>query len=265
LFAGCAIELLHNYSLVHDDIEDADTLRHGRETVWARYGMPHGINAGDMLCSISYLALMRTGTISDAAIAARLTETLLEANYAMCIGQGQDIAFEARDHVAYDEYLAMITGKTAALFGAACEMGAIVAGLPREQQQAYAAYGRAYGRAFQIRDDILGTWGAVSTTGKPSGADITRRKWCFPVVWALSQPPSSARSVIARAYVQQAPLDDATVNDVVRSLEELGARHAADQAAAQVLAEAALLAEHAAIDRNRALHHLFEASATRLA
>lgn len=265
LLASCAIELLHNYSLVHDDIEDGDELRHGRKTVWARYGLAHGINAGDLLCSMSYLSLVRSGAISDAATAIRLAETLHDANYAMCIGQGQDIDFEARTHVSYDAYLQMIAGKTAALFGAACEMGAIAARLPRAKQTAYAAYGRAYGKAFQIRDDILGTWGTVAATGKPSGADIKRRKWCFPVVWSLAQAPSAAQRVIAEAYARGTQLDDATIAQVIGALERLDARAAADEAAFNALEEARMIAETAAIDRNLALHHLFEASAQRLA
>jgi geranylgeranyl diphosphate synthase type I len=265
LQASCAIEFVHNYSLIHDDIEDGDRLRHGRETVWARYGHAHGINAGDMLCAISYLSLARGGALSNAALAARLTEILLDAHYAMCVGQGLDIAFESRADVSFKEYIAMIDGKTAALFSAACAMGAVISDLSAEQVAAYAAYGRAYGKAFQIRDDILGTWGTVATTGKPSGADIARRKWCFPVVWALSQPAGAARERIAEAYARQAPLDSNTVSETIEALEELGAREAADATATRLLAEAAETAKSVGIDRERALHHLFEASAVRLA
>jgi geranylgeranyl diphosphate synthase type I len=259
LQAACAIELLHNYSLIHDDIEDGDRLRHGREALWARYGAAHGINAGDALCSISYLSLLRSGAISGVERAARLSETLLEAHYAMCLGQGLDIAFETRAEVSYDDYLAMTDRKTAALFGASCAMGAVIAGLPEEQVTAYTVCGRAYGQAFQIRDDILGTWGAVESTGKPSGADIARRKWCFPVVWALAQPPSGSREVVAEAYARRAPLDAHCAGEVVRALERLGARAAADAAVARLLVEATERAESAAIDQERALHRLFHA------
>lgn len=265
LQAACAIEFLHNYSLIHDDIEDGDRLRHGRETLWARYGAAHGINAGDTLCSISYLSLLRSGAISSVERAARLAEILLEAHYAMCLGQGLDIAFETRAEVSYEEYLAMAGRKTAALFGAACAMGAMIAGLSEEQVSAYTACGRAYGEAFQIRDDILGTWGAVETTGKPSRADIARRKWCFPVVWALAQRPSESREVVAEAYARRAPLDEACADEVIRALERLGARAAAEAAVARLFSEARERAESAAIDRGRALHRLFESSAVTLA
>jgi geranylgeranyl diphosphate synthase, type I len=259
LQAACAVELLHNYSLIHDDIEDGDRLRHGHETLWARYGAAHGINAGDTLCSISYLSLLRSGAISGVERAARLSETLLEAHYAMSLGQGLDIAFETRAEVSYEEYLAMTDRKTAALFGAACAMGAVIAGLPEEQVRVYTACGRAYGQAFQIRDDILGTWGAVEATGKPSGADIARRKWCFPVVWALAQAPSGPREVVAEAYARRAPLDETCAGEVVQALERLGARAAADAATARLVAEARERAESAGIDRRRVLHRLFDA------
>ncbi|MBV8353993.1 MAG: polyprenyl synthetase family protein, partial [Candidatus Eremiobacteraeota bacterium] len=110
--AAVAIELLHNYSLVHDDIEDGDRLRHGRETVWVRYGAAHGVNAGDSMCALSYLALLQnTGALSAARLAAML-RVLHEANLAMCSGQGRDIRFESAQHVSMDDYLVMIAGKT---------------------------------------------------------------------------------------------------------------------------------------------------------
>ncbi len=263
--AACALELLHNYSLVHDDIEDRDELRHGRPTVWARYGVAHGINTGDLLCSLSYLSLVQDQRIASPEMAARLTRILLEANYAMCLGQGQDIAFESRELVSYDEYLAMIAGKTAALFAAACEMGAIIAGVAPALQCAYGEYGRSYGQAFQMRDDLLGTWGTVETTGKPSGADIKRRKWCFPVVWSLAQPPSAARTIVAEAYAEKAPLSDARVAEVIAAFDALGAREAVDLAVAQAFQRARHIAEVHAIDRDQTLHQLFEVSAYRLA
>jgi geranylgeranyl diphosphate synthase type I len=186
--AAVAIEILHNYSLIHDDIEDGDELRHGRTTTWARYGLAHGINAGDALCAISYLTLLH----EEALVPNRVVEmlhVLHEANLRMCEGQGLDISFETNSSVTMPQYLEMIAGKTGALFSASCQLGALAAGCDSERADAYAKLGRAYGLAFQIRDDVLGTWGATDVTGKPSGADIARRKWSFPVVWALGTPP----------------------------------------------------------------------------
>ena len=215
LDAAIAVEILHNYSLVHDDIEDGDELRHGRLAVWKRFGLAHGVNAGDALCSLAYLGLLGSEAqpLDRTATMARL---LHEANLAMCDGQGLDIAFEARPRVTMDEYRAMIGHKTAALFAAACELGALAAGAPAERARAYARLGEAYGIAFQIRNNVLGTWGSSEVTGKPSGADIARRKWSFPVVWALSGPESDDRRVVADAYSAGQPPPQSQVPQIVR-------------------------------------------------
>ena len=137
-----------------------------------------------------------------------MSRALHEAHLAMCAGQGRDIAFESAARVGRDDYMTMIEGKTAALFGVACELGALAGGDP-ERAGAYARLGRAYGVAFQIEDDVLGTWGDPATTGKPSGADLAKRKWIFPVVWALAGPPSAERETIAAAYAGGRALDPA--------------------------------------------------------
>jgi geranylgeranyl diphosphate synthase type I len=253
---AAAIEILHNYSLVHDDIEDGDEMRHGRTTIWARYGVAHGINAGDAMCAISYLTLLHAGDYVPSERVAKMMQVLHEANLAMCDGQALDIGFERAAGVAMSEYLAMIAGKTAALFGAACELGALSAGAAAERVAAYGAFGRYYGRAFQIRDDVLGTWGDPDVTGKPSGADIARRKWSFPVVWALAQVPSAERDLVAEAYSRGAALCSGDVAAVVAALDRLGARRAADDAHDAALAEAERVAGEAGIDPGRSVREL---------
>ncbi len=187
LDAACAIEIVHEFSLIHDDIEDGDRLRRGRETVWSRFGLAHGVNAGDALCAVAYLSLLDGSVARPAERTVAMTRVLQSAHLAMCAGQGRDIAFETEARVTMDDYLAMIGGKTAALFAAACELGALSAGSNDRRAAAYGELGRAYGIAFQIEDDLLGTWGDSATTGKPSGADLAKRKWAFPVVWALGR------------------------------------------------------------------------------
>jgi geranylgeranyl diphosphate synthase type I len=260
LAAACAIELLHNFSLIHDDIEDGDELRHGRQTVWSRYGVPHGINAGDALSAVSYLSILASGRISAPERAAFMAARLQEAHLAMCWGQGLDISFEHAAHVTYDQYLEMIAGKTAALFGAACALGALAANAPPERVDAYARMGEAYGRAFQIQDDVQGIWGDQAATGKVAAADLRRRKWSFPIVWALSRPNTRARQNIAQAYALQPPLDEKAVSLVATSLNELGARDAALAAAQAEWDAAEALAESAGLDRHRSLRRLFAAS-----
>lgn len=262
--AACAVEIIHEFSLIHDDIEDGDRLRRGRETVWSRFGLAHGINAGDALCSVAYLTLLGGGT-SSAERKLAMHRVLLAAHLAMCGGQGRDISFETEPRVTMEDYRAMIGGKTAALFSAACELGALAVGAGGERSDAYARLGMAYGIAFQIEDDVLGTWGDPAQTGKPCGADLRKRKWTFPVVWALGGPPSEARDAIAAAYAKGTELTPADVDGVIRALDLLGARDAAHRAAKAELAEADAVAEVAAIDRSERVRGFFRRAERRLA
>jgi geranylgeranyl diphosphate synthase type I len=259
LDAALAVELLHNYSLVHDDIEDGDELRHGRQTVWARFGSAHGINAGDAMCAVSYLTLLRNSNAAPAERVAAMTRALHVANLAMCAGQSYDIGFESAAFVTMDAYLAMIEGKTAVLFGAACLLGALSAGADGARAEAYGELGRAYGRAFQIRDDVLGTWGSREETGKARGTDIAHRKWSFPIVWSLAGPPSAARTAIATRYAQSGPLGAADVAVIVAALDALDARAAAEEAWHQQAGDAACFAARHQLDRSRSLQTLFAA------
>jgi geranylgeranyl diphosphate synthase type I len=236
LDAAAAIEMVHNYSLIHDDIEDGDELRHGRRTLWGVYGIPQALNAGDALCAISFLALMNATAHHSGERVLRMVRALHEAHATMCDGQSLDLAFERATHVNLVEYHRMIGAKTAALFGASSELGALCGHCDDESVLRYRELGRAYGMAFQIRDDVLGIWGTVDATGKVTGNDIARRKWTFPVVWALSQRRSQARERIAQAYAGGEPLGTETVTSVIEALEALGAKEAAHQAIAEHLA-----------------------------
>ncbi len=260
---ACAVEIIHEFSLIHDDIEDGDKLRRGRETLWARFGAAHGINAGDALCSVAYLTLLDESPAPPARRLA-MNRVLLAAHLAMCNGQGRDIAFEREPSVTMADYRAMIGGKTAALFGAACELGALAAMTDAGRAGAYARLGQAYGIAFQIEDDILGTWGDSAATGKPCG-DLAKRKWTFPVVWALSGPPSPARDTIAGAYARGIELDAAGVAATVAALDRLGARDAASATARAELDAADALADAGGIDRSGRVRAFFRRAARRTA
>jgi geranylgeranyl diphosphate synthase type I len=233
---AAAVEILHNYSLVHDDIEDGDELRHGRKTLWTVYGIPQALNAGDALCAISFLVLMNaTARHSDERVLC-MVRALHEAHETMCDGQSMDLAFERAPSVDLAEYHRMIGAKTAALFGASSELGALCAPCDTAAVRRYRELGRAFGLAFQIRDDVLGVWGTLETTGKIRFNDIARRKWTFPVVWALAGPPSPARCRIEDAYLGSQALDEADVRSVVEALDEVGAKEAAQAAIAEHLA-----------------------------
>jgi geranylgeranyl diphosphate synthase, type I len=236
LDAAVAVEIFHNYSLVHDDIEDRDELRHGRRTLWSTHGIAQAINAGDAMCALSFLSLEHAAAHLDAERVLKMLALLHEAHAVMCEGQSLDLHFESERSVALPGYYRMIDCKTAQLFNASCRLGALTAGCDAPTVDAYGAVGRAYGMAFQIRDDVAGVWSTVDETGKTAGADIARRKWTFPVVWAIEQPPSQARSVIAEAYADGGAIDAATVSRIVDALYHLGAKAASETAAAEHLA-----------------------------
>ena len=235
LDAAAAVEILHNYSLVHDDIEDGDELRHGRKTLWNVYGIPQALNAGDALCAISFLVLMNATKRHPDERVLRMVRALHEAHETMCDGQSMDLAFERAPRVDLNEYERMIGAKTAALFGASSELGALCARCDAQTVRRYQELGRAYGLAFQIRDDVLGIWGTLEATGKVRCSDIARRKWTFPVVWALAGPGSPARDRIERAYAGGEGLDQAAVHSVISALDEVGAKEAANAAIAEHL------------------------------
>jgi geranylgeranyl diphosphate synthase, type I len=236
LDAAVAVEIFHNYSLVHDDIEDRDELRHGRPTLWSAYGVARAINAGDAMCALSFLSLEQAAAHLDARRVLQMLALLHEAHAVMCEGQSLDLYFESERTVDLSDYDRMIECKTAQLFDASCRLGAHAAGCDETAIAGYGAVGRAYGMAFQIRDDVAGIWASVDETGKTVASDIARRKWTFPVVWAIAQPPSAARTVIAQAYAGPKTLDAAMVERIVESLDALGAREAAAEAAAEHLA-----------------------------
>lgn len=242
LDAAVAVEIFHNYSLVHDDIEDRDELRHGRPTLWSAYGIARAINAGDAMCALSFLSLEQAAAHLDARRVLQMLELLHEAHGVMCEGQSLDLYFESERSVGLADYYRMIDCKTAQLFDASCRLGAHAAGCDAQTISRYGEVGRAYGMAFQIRDDVAGIWSSVDETGKTVAGDIARRKWTFPVVWALAQPPSSAGTAVAQAYAGGDSLDTTTVQRVVNALDALGAREAAGRAAAEHLA---ILESHA--------------------
>jgi geranylgeranyl diphosphate synthase type I len=263
LGAAAALELLHNFSLIHDDIEDGDEMRHGRQTLWAKHGVRAALVAGDAMSALAYLTLVDGSRGLPPETLAAMLRCLQDAHFRMCEGQAFDIGFETATFVTFDEYVHMIEGKTAALLAVACELGAWAAGASAERAAAYSRVGRAYGLAFQIRDDVLGTWGRTEETGKPSGADIRRRKWSFPVAWALAQPPSADRSIVEEAYATIGMLGEDHAARVIAALERLGARDAADHACETYIAEANALSAEQRLDRDGRLGALFHSTAKR--
>ena len=224
--AGAAIEFMHNFSLIHDDIEDQDETRRGRPTVWALWGQAQGINAGDALFALAQLALLRlTGRDVAAATVVAATHLFNRTCLALTGGQYLDIGFESRDGVPISEYLAMVEGKTAALIACACEMGALIAAAPEPRREGLRSFGHHLGMAFQMRDDILGIWGDPAATGKPVGADLVRHKKTIPILHGLE------RSEALRTLLAQDALSTGDVERATRLLEEVGSREYAEQLA----------------------------------
>lgn len=258
--AGAALELMHNFTLVHDDIEDRDKTRRGRSTVWALWGEPHGINVGDALFSLSNLALLllaERGVPATTVVAACCLFNITQL--ALTCGQYLDIGFESRDDVSVGDYLAMIEGKTAALAACSCEMGALVAGAPDEQRENLRAFGRHLGLTFQMRDDVLGIWGDPAHTGKPAGADIARRKKSLPILYGLE------RSEELRALLAQSALSTDDVGRATQILEAVGSREYTHQLAQQHHLQALGVLEQASIQGTaaQALHELAQVLLTR--
>lgn len=177
-----AIELIHNFSLVHDEIQDRDAVRHGRPTLWARFGAAQAINAGDLLFARAYAALAPLPAQASGPCMALLSD----ATERMIRGQWLDLQFEARTEVAPTEYLDMVAGKTGALIGAAAAIGAAIAGLPEHTVGQFERWGVAAGLAFQAQDDYLGLFGDRSTTGKSTTNDLRRKKKTLPVLLGLA-------------------------------------------------------------------------------
>ncbi len=186
--AASAVELIHNFSLIHDDIQDNSAERRGRATVWKRWGVAQAINTGDALLVLAHLAAHRlTGLGVAPATAMTVLRLLDEACLHLTRGQHLDLAFESRAEVSEAEYLEMIEGKTAALLSAATTCGACVAEPAEESLDHFRQYGRHLGLAFQILDDILGIWGSPQVTGKPAGDDLRAHKKSLPVLFGAQQ------------------------------------------------------------------------------
>jgi geranylgeranyl diphosphate synthase type I len=235
---AAAVELLHNFTLVHDDIQDRSPTRRHRPTVWSLWGVGQAINVGDGLYAVARLALLRLverGTPPALAleVARRCERTLLH----ILEGQYLDLSFENDWAATTPLYLRMIEAKTATLIRFCLEAGALVGNGDAAMVAALGQYGRALGMGFQVRDDVLGIWGAPEVTGKPPAGDLRSRKKSLPVLIAMERATAEERAVVERAY-DQAELTDGMVADVLRVLDRTGAGPAAQSWAERYHAEA---------------------------
>ena len=241
--AAAGLELLHNFSLIHDDIEDNSPTRRNRTTVWTLFGMPQACNAGDGMFSLAHLAFHRLrGTGVPETTVLDALELFDETCVALTEGQYLDMAFESRLDVTVAEYFQMIAAKTGALLAASPQMGSVVVGAPGEQTKLYRAFGAALGRAFQLQDDLLGIWGDEAVTGKSAASDILSKKKSLPVLTALADSRVGARL----RWRYSAPVTPGDVPDILELLGQAGAREITEQAVRQATA-----AGHNALGRVR--------------
>ncbi|MGH2380332.1 MAG: polyprenyl synthetase family protein [Candidatus Limnocylindria bacterium] len=243
---AAAVELGHNFSLVHDDIEDADVERRHRPTLWAIWGVPLAINAGDALFALSRLALYRLleDGFSERRVLA-LMRVYDETCLALCEGQYLDISFERQTEVSVEAYLEMIGKKTAALLAASVQAGAILATDDPGVIEAYRRFGFDLGMAFQMADDVKGTFWSSTESGKPEAGDVRKRKKTLPLVWALANASTADRDRLNAIYLDgiratdgrgpesaaATQLTDDEVTEVLDILDRCGAReHALSEA-----------------------------------
>ncbi len=220
--AAAAIELIHNFSLIHDDIEDKDEKRRGRPTVWKLFGEAHAINAGDGMHVLANLAALRLReyNVTDERVVdvlQVLNSTVME----LCEGQYLDMSFEERLDIGIDSYLDMVSRKTAALMEASTHVGALLATRDQGLIDNFRKFGRRIGIAFQIVDDMIGIWG--EKTGKPKASDIRKKKKILPVIYAFENASSGDRVKLEEIYAKD-KLSENDVKDVLEILEKTRAK-----------------------------------------
>jgi geranylgeranyl diphosphate synthase type I len=186
-----AVELVHNFSLLHDDLMDGDEQRRHRDTVWKAYGPAQAILVGDALFALAYEVLLERGSVEAGRAARRLTT----ASRRLIDGQAQDVSYEHRGRVTVEECLEMEGNKTGALLACAVSIGAVLGGADEHTADSLGKYGHHLGLAFQAVDDLLGIWGDPVTTGKQTWSDLRQRKKSLPVAAALAEGGPASRKL----------------------------------------------------------------------
>lgn len=244
---AAAVELLHNFTLIHDDIQDQSPSRRHRATVWTIWGVGQAINAGDATFAAAHLGLYR---LREQGVSAELILRLADQFDRMTIqivqGQALDLGFEGRDDVTPADYLRMIELKTAVIVRYAAWAGALIAGAGEEQADRFAAFGLSLGLGFQVRDDLLGIWGATATTGKAAADDIRRRKQSLPILMLRARASDEERAWLDQQYAAS-EIDEAGTRGVLGLLERHGVRSDVETRIAELHDEAQRGLESAAL------------------
>lgn len=245
--AAAAVELVHNYSLIHDDIQDDDAERRHRPTVWSLWGKPQAINAGTAMRMLAGRTLWRLAESGIPLTKQQRVQSLLdEATLQLIEGQYLDISYESRFDICVDDYLKMVEGKTAALMAVSTEAGALLGTNDEALVGNFRDIGWNLGLAFQIKDDILGIWGDQGKTGKPRGSDIRRRKKSLPIIYALGKTNGEQKRELVQAYHDGA-IDEGGVAAVLRILDSVDARSQSNELAENYYRQARMLVEELAL------------------
>jgi geranylgeranyl diphosphate synthase type I len=232
--AAAAIELAHNFTLLHDDIQDGDIERRHRSTVWYLWGVPKAILAGDALFALARLHLWR---VLDEGVelttALKLAQLFDTALLELTEGQYLDMAFEEQQQVSLASYIEMISRKTAILMRCATEMGATLGTTNQEIIEGLARFGHALGLAFQVRDDMLGVWATEAELGKVAAGDIYRRKKSLPILHALQYAQPEDRKAMAKIYTQDASITEDQARKILAIFDRTQTREYCRQLLAQ--------------------------------
>jgi geranylgeranyl diphosphate synthase type I len=230
--AAAAVELLHNFSLVHDDIQDHSPKRHGRATLWTKWGAAMAINAGDALFVLANQAILDLAGSYAPEVVLRAAGLLQETCLALTGGQFLDMSFEKRRDLTVEDYWRMISGKTAALLAASTEIGALLGGANEAAAADYRTFGYELGLAFQVHDDLLGIWGDEGQTGKSVTSDLVEGKNSLPVLYGLGRGGEFA------ARWGRAPIQPEEAAQLAELLAQDGARAHAQQEALRLTGQA---------------------------
>ena len=204
--AAAAIEIVHNFSLVHDDIQDNSPTRRGRPALWTKYGTAMAINAGDALFTIAHLAILDVRQSFSADLVLRCAAILQQACLDLTRGQFMDLASQRKRGLGVEDYWPMIEGKTAALLASGAQVGALLGSEDELSASRYHEFARLLGLAFQVQDDILGIWGDEALTGKSAASDLVEGKSSLPVLYALNREPQFAeRWLVAPVKPEEVP------------------------------------------------------------
>ena len=230
--AAASLELIHNFSLIHDEIEDFDETRHHRPTLWTLWGINKALVAGNVLRIVAdrSMEMMKIDEGKDAERVVKGVELLTEACLEMIEGQYMDISFEGRIDITLDQYMAMISRKTGALIRCSLQLGAAMGTENLATLETFRKTGTSLGFVFQIRDDILGIWGEEKSTGKPVGIDILRKKNSLPIVHAMDKADKKGKELLREIYSLEHP-GEQEVAAVLEIMEQAGTRDYAQKLA----------------------------------